>query len=337
MKYRAEIDGLRALAVVPVVFFHAGFEPFSAGFIGVDIFFVISGYLITSLLIADLKNGCLSLSDFYERRARRLLPALFLVMTVCIPFSWVLMSPNQMKDFCQSLVAVSVFSANILFYEESGYFDALSEEKPLLHTWSLAVEEQYYLIFPVLLLITWRSSETRALWVLILLSSISFGLSEWAWRNQPSMNFYFIFTRAWEIFAGSLAAFVVQQRGVKANNTLSVIGIFLIALAFIVYDDTTPFPSVFTLVPVIGVVLLIMYAEKKTFVAQILGSKLFVGVGLISYSAYLWHQPLFAFARIKLHEAPSVLSMLMLSLLSFVLAYLSWHLLRNRFVEKVIC
>ena len=149
MKYRPEIDGLRALAVVPVILFHAGFDIFSGGFIGVDIFFVISGYLITTILLEDIEEGRFSLVNFYERRARRIIPALFFVVIVCIPFAWMWMLPSQMKDFSQSLVAVSLFASNILFWQESEYFTAFEQEKPLLHTWSLAVEEQYYILFPI--------------------------------------------------------------------------------------------------------------------------------------------------------------------------------------------
>ena len=147
MKYRAEIDGLRALAVFPVIFFHAGFELFNGGFVGVDVFFVISGYLITTILIEDIENKRFSIVYFYERRARRILPALFLVMLSCIPFAWFWLTPNDLKDFGESLIAVSTFSSNFLFWLESGYFEATAELKPLLHTWSLAVEEQYYIIF----------------------------------------------------------------------------------------------------------------------------------------------------------------------------------------------
>ena len=144
MKYRSEIDGLRALAVVPVILFHAGIELFSGGFVGVDVFFVISGYLITTILIEDLENKRFSILNFYERRARRILPALFLVMLVCIPFAWMWMLPDQLIIFLQSLIAVSLFASNFLFWRQSNYFDPISEEQPLLHTWSLAVEEQYY-------------------------------------------------------------------------------------------------------------------------------------------------------------------------------------------------
>jgi peptidoglycan/LPS O-acetylase OafA/YrhL len=156
MKYRAEIDGLRALAVLPVILFHAGFEWFSGGFVGVDVFFVISGYLITTIIISEMAEDKFSIVNFYERRARRILPALFFVMAVCLPFAWLWLAPNDLKDFGQSLVAVSTFSSNILFWLESGYFDTAAELKPLLHTWSLAVEEQYYILFPIFLMLTWR-------------------------------------------------------------------------------------------------------------------------------------------------------------------------------------
>src|SRR6056300_1436600 len=156
MKYRAEIDGLRALAVLPVILFHSGFELFSGGFVGVDVFFVISGYLITTIIISEMGEGKFSIVNFYERRARRILPALFFVMAACIPFAGMWLSPIDLKDFGESLVAVSIFSSNILFWLESGYFDTASELKPLLHTWSLAVEEQYYIIFPLFMIATWR-------------------------------------------------------------------------------------------------------------------------------------------------------------------------------------
>jgi peptidoglycan/LPS O-acetylase OafA/YrhL len=151
LQYRPEIDGLRALAVIPVILFHAGFNLFSGGFVGVDIFFVISGFLITSILISEINEEKFSLVRFYERRARRILPALFVMMLVCLPFSWLWLTPDDMKDFSQSLIAVSLFSSNFLFWQESGYFDTATELKPLIHTWSLAVEEQYYVFFPLVL------------------------------------------------------------------------------------------------------------------------------------------------------------------------------------------
>lgn len=168
MKYRAEVDGLRAVAVIPVILFHVGFGYFSGGFIGVDIFFVISGYLITTIILTEKEQGTFSLINFYERRARRILPALFLVILVSLPFAWIWLLPSDMKDFSQSLVAVSTFMSNILFWSETGYWGAENELKPLLHTWSLAVEEQYYLLFPLFLLLMWKFRKNIFLYPLFL-------------------------------------------------------------------------------------------------------------------------------------------------------------------------
>jgi len=176
--YRAEIDGLRALAVLPVILFHAGFDWFSGGFVGVDVFFVISGYLITTILIEDIEYKRFSITNFYERRARRILPALSFVMFVCIPFAWIWMLPNQMKDFSQSLVAVSLFVSNIFFWKDAGYFSTEADEKPLLHSWSLAVEEQYYLLFPIFLILAWRFGKNRVFWMIVVMAALNVLLSE---------------------------------------------------------------------------------------------------------------------------------------------------------------
>lgn len=332
MKYRLEIDGLRAVAVLPVIFFHAGFEWFSGGFVGVDIFFVISGYLITSIIILDMQNEQFSLVGFYERRARRILPALFFVMFFCLPFAWLWMLPNQMKELSQSLVAVSLFVSNILFWSETGYFAPSSEEMPLLHTWSLSVEEQFYLLFPLLLLLTWRMGRNAVFCTIIVVAIVSFVLSEWGWRYHAAANFYFAPTRAWELLAGSIAAFWVTKNGIHASNLLSSIGAIFIAISIFLFNESLPFPSVFTLVPVVGTVLLLLFATSDTFVAKILSSKLFVGVGLVSYSAYLWHQPLFAFARIKsVENTPSSIIMLLLSCITLVFAVVTWKYIESPF------
>jgi peptidoglycan/LPS O-acetylase OafA/YrhL len=336
LKYRAEIDGLRALAVVPVIAFHAGFGLFSGGFVGVDVFFVISGYLITTILIDDIENERFSIASFYERRARRILPALFFMMLACIPFAWMWMLPDQMKDFSQSLIAVSVFVSNILFWRESDYFAAAADEKPLLHTWSLAVEEQYYVLFPLFLFFAWRHGKNRVFWMIVVLAALSLVLSEWGWRNKATANFFLAPTRAWELLAGSIAAFVVQKRGVQSNNALSLLGLAAILFAIFVYDESTPFPSIYALVPVLGVVLLVLFADQHTFVARLLSTKLFVGIGLVSYSAYLWHQPLFAFASIRLVEEPSSLLMMSLSAASILLAIFTWRFVEQPFRNKAL-
>ena len=334
MKYRPEIDGLRGLAVVSVILFHAGFELFSGGFVGVDVFFVISGYLITRILIEDIENQRFNLVNFYERRARRILPALFFVMLVCIPFVWLWMLPSQIQDFSESLVAVSLFASNILFWRESDYFGASAEEKPLLHTWSLAVEEQYYVLFPIFLILVWRFGKNRVFWMIVVMAAISLLLSEWGWRNKATANFYLAPTRAWELFAGSIAAFIVQKKGVQKKNALALLGLAAIFVSIFVYDESTPFPSVYALVPVLGVVLLVLFAEKETLAARFLSNKAMVGIGLISYSAYLWHQPLLAFTRIRFGELQSILIMGMLSVCSLFLAYLSWKYIEIPFRKK---
>jgi peptidoglycan/LPS O-acetylase OafA/YrhL len=334
LKYRAEIDGLRALAIVPVILFHAGFELFNGGFVGVDVFFVISGYLITTILIEDIENNRFNIVNFYERRARRILPALFFVMLVCIPFAWMWMPLNQMKDFSQSLVAVSLFASNILFWEESDYFDAAADEKPLLHTWSLAVEEQYYVLFPIFLFLAWRFGKNRVFWMIVVMATISLLLSEWGWRNKATANFYLAPTRAWEILAGSMAAFIEQKKGMQKNDTFSLIGLAAIIFSILVYDESTPFPSVYALVPVVGVLLLVLFADRGTLAARLLSTKAFVGIGLISYSAYLWHQPLFAYARIRLLDKPSEVLMSTLSIFSMLLAYVSWKYIEKPFRQK---
>lgn len=329
MRYRAEIDGLRALAVIPVILFHAGFELFSGGFIGVDVFFVISGYLITTNLIDDMENNSFSLAIFYERRARRILPALFFVMLVCIPFGWLWMLPDPLENFGQSYVATTLFSNNILLYVTSDYWDLASEFKPMLHTWSLGIEEQYYVIFPVLLSLFWRFGKSKVFWIILALSLASLMLSEWSSRNLPTANFYLLHTRAWELLAGSIAAFVVQEKGVSKSDPMSLIGLAAIVSSIFYYDESTPFPSFYALIPVVGVFLIILYGSRETLAARFLGNKFFVGIGLISYSAYLWHQPIFAFSRVfsktELHELD--LSLLMIPV--FLCAYFTW-----RFVEK---
>jgi peptidoglycan/LPS O-acetylase OafA/YrhL len=333
MQYRREIDGLRAVAVIPVVLFHAGFKVFSGGYIGVDVFFVISGYLITAILLGELERGEFSIGRFYERRARRILPALFFVMLACIPFALLWMPPSQIEDFGRGLVAVTLFASNILFWRESGYFAPASEERPLLHTWSLAVEEQYYLFFPLLLLLAWRLGRPRVFCIVAVIAAASLLLCEWGWRHAPVATFYLAPTRAWELLAGSLCAFLQFGKQQKQNDLLAGLGLGLIVLAIFAFDEATPFPSLYTLAPVGGTALIILFAANGTWTARLLSNGLLVGVGLISYSLYLWHQPLFAFARIYSVHPPQIL-MLCLALLSLGLSYLSWQYIEKPFRSR---
>lgn len=331
LTYRREIDGLRAVAVIPVILFHAGLTVFSGGYVGVDVFFVISGYLITSIVISELGNGDFSIARFYERRARRILPALFFVILCCIPFAWMWMLPEELKAFSQSIVAVVFFVSNILFWREEGYFAPAAELKPLLHTWSLAVEEQYYLLFPVFLMVMWRFGRNRVFWMIAATAALSLLLSEWGWRYASGANFYLAPTRAWELLAGSMCAFWLSTNPQRTSNALSLAGLALILFAIFQFDDTTPFPSIYALVPVSGAALIILFGGTGTWAARLLSTRGFVGIGLISYSAYLWHQPLFAFARIRSIMEPAPELMMALAAVSLVLAYFSWRYIEQPF------
>lgn len=336
MDYRREIDGLRALAVLPVILFHAGFETFSGGFVGVDIFFVISGYLITTIILTKLEQGKFSILDFYERRARRILPALFLVMLVCIPLAWFWLLPSYMKEFSQSLVAVSIFTSNILFWRETGYFETVAELKPLLHTWSLAVEEQFYVLFPLFLMLFWKLGKRWILFTLALVFLISLVLAQWSAYAKPSAAFYLLPTRCWELLIGAFAAFYLSQANRKEfGKGLSEIGgwlgVTLIFYSVFFFSKSTPFPGLYALVPTSGAILIILFATKQTAVSKFLGNKAFVGIGLISYSVYLWHHPIFAFARHNGYSNSDAFIFFLLSVFSIFLAYISW-----RFIETPI-
>lgn len=257
MKYRPEVDGLRAVAVIPVILFHAGFEHFNGGFIGVDIFFVISGYLITTIILSEHDRGKFSLVNFYERRARRILPPLFVVMLFCLPFAWMWLLPSDMRDFSRSLVSVSTYSSNILFWRETGYWGAANELKPLLHTWSLAVEEQYYLFFPLFLILMWRF---RKNWMLTFttLALISLIISQWGAYHRPSANFFLLPSRVWEIAIGVGIAYYLLYNKQKTraflphklvDEILGLVGLLMIGYATFTFDETTPFPSLYTLIP----------------------------------------------------------------------------------------
>jgi peptidoglycan/LPS O-acetylase OafA/YrhL len=340
MTYRREIDGLRALAVVPVILFHAGFQTFSGGFVGVDVFFVISGYLITTIILTEKQAGLFSLIGFYERRARRILPALFVVMFACFPFAWMWFLPAEMNSFSQSLVAVSVFSSNIFFYLKTNYFETAAEQSPLIHTWSLAVEEQYYLLFPIFLLLTCRLGKQWTVAMLTALAMTSLAVAQWGSFTHPAFTFFLLPTRGWEMLVGAIVAFFLFTREsdtskrARINQLFSATGFLLITCSIFAFDKQTPFPGFYALMPTIGAALIILFATRQTFVGTVLGSKLFVGVGLVSYSAYLWHQPLFAFARHRSIVEPSKLLLSMLAVLALLLAYFSWKYVETPFRNR---
>jgi peptidoglycan/LPS O-acetylase OafA/YrhL len=343
LKYRREIDGLRAVAVLPVILFHAGFELFSGGFVGVDVFFVISGYLITTIILAEKEKETFSLVNFYERRARRILPALFFVMICCFPFAWLWLLPNHLKEFSKSLIYISSFSSNFLFWKESGYFATAAELKPLLHTWSLAVEEQYYMFFPLFLMLIWKFRKRFIFGSLVVVTVASLILAQMGAYHAPSATFYLLPTRFWELAIGALISFyfLYKKKHVDivtsnhiVNEVFGMLGLLLICYSIFAFDKATPFPGFYALVPTVGTGFIIVFATAQTFVGRLLGANVLVGVGLISYSAYLWHNPLFVFARHQSLTEPSVTMLLSLSGLSIVLAYFSWRFVEIPFRNK---
>lgn len=336
MKYRPEIDGLRAVAVIPVLLFHAGFSIFKGGFIGVDVFFVISGYLITSIIHPDIKKNSFSITQFYERRVRRILPALFLVCLVCIPIALMSMLPDEFKAFSKSLAAVNIFSSNILFWQESGYFESAAELKPLLHTWSIAVEEQFYLFFPLFLML-FRNLKTKGLIALLLaVTFISLGFSEYVATRDSSANFYLLPTRAWELSIGAILAISMPERTETFPSVSAwapLLGLGMILYSVFTVDKDVTFPGLLALIPVLGTALIIAFCKPTDVTGKILCFKPIWGLGLISYSTYLWHQPLFAFARLR----EGVLTpgrYFVLIFISLILAYFTWRYIENPFRNR---
>jgi peptidoglycan/LPS O-acetylase OafA/YrhL len=346
LTYRPEIDGLRAIAVGAVIAYHAeitifGHQPFKGGFIGVDIFFVISGYLITSIILKELiTTGSFSYKHFYERRIRRILPALLLVMLVSLPFAWIYLLPSSFIDFSKSILYSLGFSSNFYFHysgQEYGAMDALY--KPFLHTWSLSVEEQFYIFFPIILLLTFKYFKKYLIHILVISFTISLGLSDWGSKNYPSVTFYFLHTRVWELLAGSILAyfeitFGYRSRNQKLNYILPSIGLILIGYSILFFENKIFYPLFYTLSPIIGVCLIIWFSHKDEIITKLLSTKLFVGIGLISYSLYLWHYPVFAFVKINEFASGDLSKKLFLIPLLLMLSIISFFLVEKKFRER---
>jgi peptidoglycan/LPS O-acetylase OafA/YrhL len=270
LKYRSEIDGLRFWAILPVILFHAGFQIARGGFIGVDIFFVISGYLITSIIISDYHQGKFSLVMFYERRARRILPALYAMVLTAIIAGWFTFRPRDYQDLLASAVATVFFASNVFSYLTTDYFSQDAQTIPLLHAWTLAVEEQYYVFAPLLLVALLRFRK-RVLWTtLALLGLLSLALAHYLSLRSPTFNYFLIPTRAWELAAGSLAAVYLFYKGTPRkslpNEIVAGIGFALILLSIFMMDENTPYPSLFTVVPVLGAVCIVLFATSGSLV-----------------------------------------------------------------------
>jgi peptidoglycan/LPS O-acetylase OafA/YrhL len=327
--YRPEIDGLRAVAVLPVVLFHAGFSLVPGGFVGVDVFFVISGYLITSILYREAREGRFSVLRFYERRIRRIFPALFVMLAACFVVGWFILLPDRYLDLARDGAATTLFASNITFWLTTGYFDTQAAFRPLLHTWSLAVEEQYYILFPLALwaIVRWRVD--RVALAIGLLALLSLALSIWMVSAHASAAFYLLPSRAWELLIGSLLAVAPAYTG-RHGNLIAFAGLGAIAAAVLTFREGMPFPGASALLPTLGAAAVI-YGAQGTLAGRLLSLPPMRGVGLISYSFYLWHWPVIVFARILNGGYLDRDAAIPAVLLSLVLATLSW-----RFVEQPV-
>ncbi|NBC97078.1 MAG: acyltransferase family protein [Deinococcus-Thermus bacterium] len=339
MDYRRDIDGLRALAVVPVVLYHAPGEFLTGGFVGVDVFFVISGYLITRILLRELAVGRFSLLDFYERRARRILPALVAVLVFTTVVSFFVLLPAEFRNFGQSLGATMLFVSNFFFWSESNYFAGAAEFRPLLHTWSLAVEEQFYILHPLLLAGLFYVSKVRAVLLFTGIIVLSFIASLWAVANYPSAAFYLLPFRAWELGVGALLAFhaVPKIGDPRLREIAGIVGLALVAYAVVAFDSTTPFPGAAALLPCLGAALLIHAGSSGGCAAsRLLALPPLVAVGLISYSLYLWHWPVFVLQSLYLMREPTAWEGAAAIAFAVAMSVLSWRYVEQPFRRRRI-
>lgn len=302
MIYIPEIDGLRAISILSVILFHAGVPGFGGGFIGVDIFFVISGYLITSLIVSEDAGKTFRFLNFYNRRARRILPALLSVLGLSLPLAFYLLPPKEFSDFLGASLSTVFFVSNIYLWKSNGYFDSVSEQNPLIHTWSLAVEEQYYILYPPFLIFALRHARHRAFAIVASAALISLVLAGWGSVHKPIPAFYLLPTRAWEILVGGLIPLLAQRVDLgrlprPARELAGLLGLCLILGSITAFDPSIPHPGYRTILPVAGAALALAFSTADTSAGRLLSARPLAGLGLISYSAYLWHQPLLAFSR----------------------------------------
>ncbi|RYG14104.1 MAG: acyltransferase [Burkholderiales bacterium] len=330
--YRADIDGLRALAVLPVLFYHAGVRGFSGGFVGVDVFFVISGYLITGILLRDVAAGRHSIAGFYKRRILRIFPALFAMMAVVTALACVTMLPSELLRFARSLGSAALFASNVQFYLEAGYFDLGSAVKPLLHTWSLAIEEQWYIVWPLVVAAMAAPGLGRLRTLTALMVVLSLGTSIWLTGVDAGAAFYLLPSRAWELGVGALLAIVARRTTSRfVLECCGVVGVTLILASVKLYTHETPFPGWAALAPCVGAALLIYSGASGTLAGRVLSLRPFQFIGKISYSLYLWHWPVIVFAEVGLFlpKTPPVIGAEIAA--SILLATASWYWIERPF------
>lgn len=335
--YRADVDGLRAVAVLVILLFHAEIAPFAGGFVGVDIFFVISGYLITRLILADMDRGGFSLVTFYKRRVRRLFPALFAMLAVTLAVGTLLLLPRDLASVGRNITGTTLFVSNFFFWAQAGYFEGDAHYKPLLHTWSLAVEEQYYIVYPLLLMMLRRWLPHAIRPVLIGLTILSFLSAVLMMQVDPTAAFYLTPFRAWELLLGALIVLhVFPALSSRWAEVLSLCGMILILGSVLLYSDLTPFPGISALMPCVGSALILYAGEHgRPMINRFLALKPVVFIGLISYSVYLWHWPIFVYVRY--YEIAELTTLQSFGVLLFTLAVgaLSWRYIEMPFREKV--
>jgi len=335
MNYRKEIDGLRALSILPVIFFHFGFARFSGGYIGVDIFFVISGYLITSLIIREISEEKFSLTKFYERRARRILPLLFFVLFLSTIISFFLFTPNYLVTFYKSALATLFFFSNIFFWSKSGYFETGADVNPIFHTWSLSIEEQYYLIFPLIFIFFFKLLNKKIIYACLIIIFLGAGISHYLSMFHPSANFYLLPFRVFEICIGVFSAIVLYYYNFSNfklifKNILSSAGLILLIFSIFLFNEDTLSPSLISLVPLFGCCMIILFTDSNTFIYRILSNRILVFIGLLSYGLYLWHVPLLVFYKINFSINDNF-DYIIISILTFLITLITWRYIEQPF------
>ena len=335
MQYRKDIDGLRAVAVLPIVMFHAGIDRLAGGFVGVDIFFVISGFLITSIISAEIAQERFSIATFYRRRVTRIFPALFVMLLVTLAVGCATMLPLEIDALGNSAAAATGFVSNIFFWFETDYFDAAAETKPLLHTWSLAVEEQFYILYPLLLILVaryWSGKLRPILWSVILISLLAAGIMGHFW---PQASFYLLPSRAWELAVGGLVAAggFPKIANSRIREGAAVTGLGLIVASILYVRPDMPFPFPWALMPCVGAALLIAYA-RDSLTGRFLSTAPMRAIGHISYSLYLWHWPIITFYRLETGLALGPAESIILIAISILFGTLSYFLVEQPVLRR---